>query len=153
MNRSKILNQRKGISPIIATLLLILIAIAAGVVVYAYVLGFMGNSINQNGNGPIAESLSINAWSDNQGGRHNITAYIQNTGQNAITIISFYVYNSSGNLIYTNTTFGSLSISAGQVQKLDIHQGASTALAAGSFYQIKVVTTNGNSAMSNLQRA
>src|SRR5579872_38517 len=36
--------NRNAISPIIATLLLILIAIAAGVVVYAYVIGFVGNT-------------------------------------------------------------------------------------------------------------
>ena len=41
--------KRKAISPIIATLLLILIAIAAGVVVYAYVIGFVGNSTNNTG--------------------------------------------------------------------------------------------------------
>jgi archaeal type IV pilus assembly protein PilA len=45
----KITSQRKAISPIIATLLLILIAIAAGVVVYAYVIGFVGNSTANNG--------------------------------------------------------------------------------------------------------
>ena len=40
---------KKAISPIIATLLLILIAIAAGVVVYAYVIGFVGNSTSNTG--------------------------------------------------------------------------------------------------------
>jgi archaeal type IV pilus assembly protein PilA len=42
--------ERRAISPIIATLLLILIAIAAGVVVYAYVIGFVGNSTGNTGN-------------------------------------------------------------------------------------------------------
>jgi archaeal type IV pilus assembly protein PilA len=41
--------EKKAISPIIATLLLILIAIAAGVVVYAYVIGFVGNSTGNTG--------------------------------------------------------------------------------------------------------
>jgi len=45
----KHVNNRKAISPIIATLLLILIAIAAGVVVYAYVIGFVGNSTSGSG--------------------------------------------------------------------------------------------------------
>src|SRR5579885_2531744 len=42
-------SDKDAISPIIATLLLILIAIAAGVIVYAYVIGFVGNSTNNNG--------------------------------------------------------------------------------------------------------
>jgi archaeal type IV pilus assembly protein PilA len=53
VNRTKILSsqakERRAISPIIATLLLILIAIAAGVVVYAYVIGFVGNSTGNTG--------------------------------------------------------------------------------------------------------
>lgn len=57
MNRNKISKQKRAISPIIATLLLILIAIAAGVVVYAYVLGFVGNSTS-NGGGT-KDTLSI----------------------------------------------------------------------------------------------
>ena len=44
------MRERRAISPIIATLLLILIAIAAGVVVYAYVVGFIGNSTSNTGN-------------------------------------------------------------------------------------------------------
>ena len=36
--------EKEPSPPIIATLLLILIAIAAGVVVYAYVIGFVGNT-------------------------------------------------------------------------------------------------------------
>jgi flagellin-like protein len=46
-NSKQIIRSRhkaKAISPIIATLLLILIAIAAGVVVYAYVIGFVGST-------------------------------------------------------------------------------------------------------------
>jgi flagellin-like protein len=49
MDTRKISTGKKGISPIIATLLLILIAIAAGVIVYAYVIGFVGNSTGNSG--------------------------------------------------------------------------------------------------------
>jgi archaeal type IV pilus assembly protein PilA len=49
MNKEMLSKQKRAISPIIATLLLILIAIAAGVVVYAYVLGFVGNSTGNTG--------------------------------------------------------------------------------------------------------
>jgi archaeal type IV pilus assembly protein PilA len=47
----KQISKKKAISPIIATLLLILIAIAAGVVVYAYVIGFVGNTTTGQGAG------------------------------------------------------------------------------------------------------
>ncbi len=49
MNLQKIQENKKGISPIIATLLLIVIAIAAGVIVYASVIGFIWNSTTNSG--------------------------------------------------------------------------------------------------------
>ncbi len=52
--------RRLGISPIIATLLLIVIAIAAGVVVYAYVVGFVGNSTSNEGS--TINTLSIDQF-------------------------------------------------------------------------------------------
>ncbi|MHB1907444.1 MAG: archaellin/type IV pilin N-terminal domain-containing protein [Nitrososphaerales archaeon] len=48
MNRNKLF-KRSAISPVIATLLLILIAIAAGTTLYAYVSGFIGNSTQNSG--------------------------------------------------------------------------------------------------------
>jgi flagellin-like protein len=48
---SIIANNRRGISPIIATLLLILIAIAAGVILYAYVIGFAGTATTGSASG------------------------------------------------------------------------------------------------------
>lgn len=43
----RILKSRKGISPILATLLLIVIAVAAIVVTYAWIMTFMGNASQQ----------------------------------------------------------------------------------------------------------
>ncbi|MEN3052174.1 MAG: archaellin/type IV pilin N-terminal domain-containing protein, partial [Candidatus Methanosuratincola petrocarbonis] len=40
---------KKGVSPIIATLLLIVIAVAAAVVTYSFVMGFIGTSTNPSG--------------------------------------------------------------------------------------------------------
>ena len=48
LNRNKLF-RRSAISPVIATLLLIFIAIAAGTVLYAYVAGFIGNSTQNSG--------------------------------------------------------------------------------------------------------
>lgn len=50
-------NYRRSISPIIAILLLILITIAAGITVYAYVMGFVGDS--QSTSHPSGTTVSI----------------------------------------------------------------------------------------------
>ena len=73
----KIRNQR-AISPIIATLLLILIAIAAGVVLYAYVSGFIGNSTTNPG-GSI-NSLSVDQLNLLHSSTLPVTAYVHNLG-------------------------------------------------------------------------
>jgi flagellin-like protein len=97
LNINKLLTTRKGISPIIATLLLILIAIAAGVVVYAYVLGFVGNSTGNSG-GNIAQ-LSIDQINfASSPSAVPVQAFLRNKGPVADSFTSnFYVSSSSLN--------------------------------------------------------
>src|SRR5579875_212921 len=78
MNTRKLRNN-KAISPIIATLLLILIAIAAGVVVYAYVMGFTGSATQSSSTqGVIAfDQVGITGGSL---GNNMVNAYVKNTG-------------------------------------------------------------------------
>ena len=49
MNLKKLLNSKKAISPILATLLLIVIAVAAIVVTYAWITTYMGSATSQAG--------------------------------------------------------------------------------------------------------
>jgi archaeal type IV pilus assembly protein PilA len=87
MNLEKI--QRKGISPIIATLLLILIAIAAGVIVYAYVVGFIGNSTSNSGGSTSVvsiDNLCASATTNCAGTGYSVT--LRNVGSTTITASS-----------------------------------------------------------------
>jgi flagellin-like protein len=71
--------HRKAISPIIATLLLIVIAIAAGVVVYSYVIGFVGNSTINQGNTP--DTLTIDQmYLSSSDSAIPVTAFVRNLG-------------------------------------------------------------------------
>ncbi len=87
------IKERRAISPIIATLLLILIAIAAGVVVYAYVIGFVGNSTT------------------NPGG-------VQSTIEITATCISITTHCNSGTYFITIQNVGSTTLSSGGVEQL-----------------------------------
>jgi archaeal type IV pilus assembly protein PilA len=143
--------QKRGISPIIATLLLILIAIAAGVVVYAYVIGFVGQ--NQT-SAPQTETLAINAWTFAGG---NLTIFVQNTGQSQINVTQAFVYSTSGTLISGNVSLGSGAQGTGYV----INPGEAVAVVAkgmsgvtkGQYYKVEVVTKDGYSATSSPQQA
>jgi archaeal type IV pilus assembly protein PilA len=81
MNRMALKKTKRAISPIIATLLLILIAIAAGVVVYAYVAGFIGNSTQNQGS--TINSISIDYQllaSSATNAKVPVTTYLRNLG-------------------------------------------------------------------------
>ena len=71
--------RKSAISPIIATLLLILIAIAAGVIVYSYVVGFVGNSTTNSG--ATTDTLSIDQIGIAHGNTNfPVTVYVRNLG-------------------------------------------------------------------------
>jgi flagellin-like protein len=132
MNQS-IKSKRSAISPIIATLLLILIAIAAGVIVYAYVTGFIGNT---TGN-----SSGINTISPDQ-------LYVTSTA-GAIPV-NFYVRNQGPSSENFNTGFALKSSSLDDVLvPAVVVKGSGTTdtitevqfLASGSNFQIKVFVT------------
>src|SRR5579864_7328513 len=79
MNTNNFFKEKKAISPIIATLLLILIAIAAGVVVYAYVIGFVGNSTGNSGS--TSNTLSIDQlYLTHVTSSIPVSAYVRNEG-------------------------------------------------------------------------
>ena len=98
MNRkilSEIRKERRAISPIIATLLLILIAIAAGVVVYAYVIGFIGNSTGNTGNNTSVISIDSFCASASLGKCTSGNAYyivIRNVGSVSVPSGTAQVY-------------------------------------------------------------
>lgn len=97
MNTYRLLNQKKGISPIIATLLLILIAIAAGVIVYAYVVGFIGASTSNSGGTTNTLSVDQVAMSS-KSANFPVTAYVRNEGPTTEAFnTGFFVKGSSLN--------------------------------------------------------
>ncbi len=108
---NKFRRERKtAISPIIATLLLILIAIAAGVVVYAYVLGFVGNSTGPSGNSTSIISIDNFCASASLGKCTNGNAYyivIRNVGASSIAAGTAQLYFTD----QTSGTSGTISCS------------------------------------------
>ena len=97
MNTYNLYKQKKAISPIIATLLLILIAIAAGVIVYAYVVGFIGNSTTNSG--ASTNTLSVDQLAFNHASSSlPVTVYVRNLGPSTESFnTGFYVKGSSVN--------------------------------------------------------
>jgi FlaG/FlaF family flagellin (archaellin) len=136
-------NKRKGISTFIATLLLIVLAIAAGVVVYAYVMGFLGGVGIETRTG----TLQIQSVSEFNGFLH---IYARNIGGDSVKLDQngFYLNDRSFTsytpmVIYT-TNLPSNEVAEGVTLeiKIDLSQPAFISL-IGKSSTFKIVTVNG----------
>lgn len=101
----KLLGSKKAISPILATLLLIVIAVAAVIVTYAWVMTFTGTQTQQAGVFWKQENIY---WAS---GYINVT--IRNTGTSNGKILAAYVGNSATNYTSVTMTPSSATVSAG----------------------------------------
>lgn len=86
----KMLKSREGISPILATLLLIVIAVAAIIITYAWVITFTGSTTSQAG---ILLRKDAVYWQPG-----NVTLYIRNTGISDAEVSAVYMGTSASNL-------------------------------------------------------
>jgi len=101
-----ILKSKKGISPILATLLLIVIAVAAVIVTYAWVMTFTGSTTGQAGAVLTVENVRFYT----QGSSDRIEIVIRNSGTADATVDSVYVGDTSSNLVaHTDLTWSDSS--------------------------------------------
>jgi len=132
MNNSE--KSKKAISPILATLLLVVIAVAAIVVTYAWIMMYMGNAGRQAG--VMLYKANVNFYSNGT----KIDIDVGNSGSSDTQIIQVYFGTSSATL-QNQTTTPSLPVSlpAGSVTRVTI-DGPWT---PGATYYFKVLSSTG----------
>lgn len=101
----RVLTSKKGISPILATLLLIVIAVAAVIVTYAWVMTFTGSQTQQAGVFLTKENIS---WAPG-----SITVVIRNTGTSNGKVVAAYMGTSQSNLTPVAMSPSSATVNAG----------------------------------------
>jgi len=102
---NKILKSKKGISPILATLLLIVIAVAAVIVTYAWVMTFTTTQTQQASTILTEENVRFY----NITGRDGLQVTINNMGSADAKIVRIYLGTSSASLIDVTTNASDLS--------------------------------------------
>ncbi|MFC1803147.1 hypothetical protein ACFL0D_04170 [Thermoproteota archaeon] len=147
--------KRSGISTFIATLLLMVLAVSAGVVIYAYTMGYMGGFGGTDTLG--AMSLDEGAMSDTQ-----TDAYIRNIGKTTIvldTSAQVYVDGVVSTFAVSGTTtpneiseseVGLITISPGDVDG-DGDVDASDVWSVGSTYEVKIIAADNTQITFNLK--
>src|SRR5208337_2451641 len=115
MNYRKFRKNLKAISPIISVLLMIAIAVVASLVVYAWVMGYIGYQTSKTG-----DAVQIQSVAFTQGATDSLSkVYLQNVGTTTVTIIQ-------PQCLYVN---GTLDASA-QVSVLGLPAGNTTIITA-----------------------
>lgn len=138
MSIKKILNSKKAISPILATLLLIVIAVAAIVVTYAWITTYMGSATQQAGVLLNKANVSFNATTG------VITIDVQNTGTSDTKIAAVYIGDSASSTVKQTSTTPSLttpqSLDAGDILTIAVSDYDWN---AGDTYYFRVVPNAG----------
>jgi len=107
----KVLTSKKGISPILATLLLVVIAVAAIIVTYAWIMAFMGAQTGAGGTILGIENVSWNTTAS------TTSMIVRNIGVSDAKIVRLYIGTSSSNLIPVTTPY--TDIGSGELLPVD----------------------------------
>lgn len=131
------IRNRMGVSPVLSVLLMIIVAVAASLVTYAWVMGYIGFTTTKAGKSIQIQSVAYNKTSS------NLHVYVQNVGDG-------WIYLNRTNCLYVDGMLmtvkeGDLDPSDGQLDKgktagIIIHI---TGWASGSQHKVKVVSLDG----------
>jgi flagellin-like protein len=135
-NIKRFMKNRKAISPIFATLILIAIAVIAGVVVYAFTSGYLSTMTNNTN--AAQEKVTVQGVDAT-----THVVYAQNMASSGtVTINSAIVKDSAGNIVGTPDTTGG-SLNAGELSPISF-----TAPTVAGSYTVTLTSTNGGSFVS-----
>ena len=131
--------SKRAISPILATLLLIVIAVAAIVVTYAWIMTYMGNAGQQAG--VILYKSNVRFYENGE----KIDIDIGNSGTSDAQITQVYFGTSASNMQnWTTTQTLPVSLVAKDHARVTISNTTDTLLwTPGTTYYFKVVTSSG----------
>jgi len=143
----------KGISPVIATIILVLISVVAGVLLWLWTSGFTSALPAQQQ--ALYERIKIEGVKvDTTQNPATVTAYVRNVGNVDVKISTVYILNPDGTIVeiperitvtdLAGNPISSQSVSPGSVAKVEVTVTGS--YSSGYAYVIKVVTANGGEA-------
>ncbi|MCC5998741.1 MAG: hypothetical protein LM573_06655 [Thermofilum sp.] len=131
--------KRTGVSPVIATLLLIVIAVAAAVLAYIWIIGYQGTLTQQASTAQLQERIKIEAVQYTGG---SLTVYVRNIGDVKVDVTALYVYDPSGTIIQAKTNANINNLAPGSLGSDSI----TVTLTSGTTYTVKAVTPRGTEA-------
>jgi archaeal type IV pilus assembly protein PilA len=144
----------KGISPIFATLILIAIAVIAGVVVYAFTSGMLSGMTATSSAGQEKISVQSSGYSKVAGVSYTVVVYAQQTGGPSATVQSLIIKDNTGNTVAIATATASPTpspgpgMTQGTLYTISGTVTSTTALTVGQTYTATLVTSAGGNFVS-----
>jgi FlaG/FlaF family flagellin (archaellin) len=136
----RMLRAKRAFSAVIASLILMLLAVAAGVVVYAYVMGWIGGTTQNPQRTGQMQFDSIYATA----GTGKIKMYVRNVGGADLNLSKIYI---GGVDTANNTSFDGYSLAVQTVAYLE----ANCTMTKNYFYEVAVTCKDGTSVSQSVQ--
>jgi len=135
---------KRGVSVIIASLLLIAIAVAAAVLLYVFSIGLMG-SLGSSGGSQTKDELIMVAYNWNAGQTGPLILYLQNVGSSSLNLLgaSYFIAGTS-----VSASAGTPACTTAQAPgtatcSMRLTIPGSLTVISGAAYPVKVVTPDG----------
>ena len=140
MKLTRLRRSKKALSPIFAVLILIAIAVIAGIVVYMFTSGTIAS---MTGGGTAGQEKAAVQGVNPAAGE----VYAQNTGGVAIVITNATIKDASGNIVATVDVAPDVTLPTdGSLQTVDV---AMTGTTIGQSYTVTLISTKGGSFVSS----
>ena len=144
MNYRKFRKNVKALSPIISVLLMIAIAVVASLVVYAWVMGYIGYQTGKTGDSVVIQSVSWNPEASPPTGSYPTAVYLQNIGSTTVTIVYGQSYYAGGVLdTGAKLNAGAVNVALAPGNTVTITPTSTALIPPGTQLTIKVTTLGG----------
>jgi len=130
----------KGLEPIVAAVLLIVVAVIGAVLIYLWFAGYVTKTTSQAEQMAASEKLKIEAASLTAGG--TATLHVRNLGGDVVNLVTAYILRPGTITPICDPATLSETINPGALEDVSISFTGCT-LSAGNDYVIKIVTQKG----------
>jgi len=138
---NKLRRNVKALSPIFAVLILIAIAVIAGIIVYMFTSGYLGTMMGGGTAGQ--EKVAIEAIEANVTG---IVAHAKSTGGGDVIVTEAILKDAAGQVLQVSDCTDVTLLASGKLQAVNC--GFTYGLTKGNVYTVSLVTKEGNQYVS-----
>jgi hypothetical protein len=135
--------KTRGLEPIVAAVLLIVVAVIGAVLIYLWFAGYVTKATSQAESMATSEKLKIEAASLTTGTPPQAELYIRNIGGDTVRLVHAYVLRPGSISPVCSHSISPAPINPGEMSRITVSLPTTCTLNAGYDYVIKVVTQKG----------